>query len=66
MVPFSPILLTEGLYEDTVEDNSAVLAGFQQTPPSLKPTQKHKGKNFYEDEDRLLVSTWLNVSTENL
>lgn len=56
-------LLTEGLYEDIVEDNITVLAEFQQTPPSSKPTQKQKGKNFCEDEDRLLVSAWLNAST---
>jgi hypothetical protein len=37
-------LLTKGLYEDTVEDSTAVLAEFQQTPPSSKLTQKHKGK----------------------
>jgi hypothetical protein len=37
-------LLTEGLYEDIVEDNTTVLAEFQPTPPSSKPTQKQKGK----------------------
>ena len=55
-------LLTEGLYEDIVEDNTTVLAEFQQTPPSSKPIQNQKGKIFSEDEDRLLVSAKMNVS----
>jgi hypothetical protein len=29
-----------------------------------KSNQKHKGKNFSEEEDRVLVATWLNVSMD--
>jgi len=41
----------------------------QQSPvidntPSSRPNQKQKGKNFTEEEDRLIVAAWLNVSTD--
>ncbi len=56
---------------ETYEDIYNTPIELQQTPPivdstpSYKTTHKQKGKNFSDDEDRLLVSAWLNVSTDS-
>ncbi|PUZ62037.1 hypothetical protein GQ55_4G326600 [Panicum hallii var. hallii] len=63
-------LMNEGTYNENYEDILDTPTEFRQTPPikdnnpSSKATRKQKGKNFTEEEDRLLVSAWLNVSTD--
>lgn len=63
-------LMNEGTYNENYEDILDTPTEFQQTPPikdnnpSSKATRKQKGENFTEEEDRLLVSAWLNVSTD--
>ena len=61
--------LVNGAFE-TCEDVSETPVELQPTAQikdiqtSSKSNQKQKGKNFTEDEDRLLVAAWLNVSTD--
>jgi hypothetical protein len=63
-------LMNEGTYNENYEDILDTPTEFQQTPPikdnnqSSKATRKQKRKNFTEEEDRLIVSAWLNVSTD--
>jgi hypothetical protein len=65
-----PILLMELL--KNLEDVSKTPVDLQSTAPikdinkSSKSNLKQKGKNFTQDEDRLLVAAWLNVSTDLL
>jgi adenylate kinase family enzyme len=62
--------LTEHIQEFGTEPNDGQQPNdVQQTPivkstPSSKASQKTKGKNFSVEEDRLLASSWLNVSTD--
>ncbi|XP_020397027.1 uncharacterized protein [Zea mays] len=60
----------EDIPETPIELQHTPSIELQQTPPvvrdlnmSSKQNHKAKGKKFSEDEDRLLVSAWLNVST---
>jgi hypothetical protein len=61
--------LVNGAFE-TFEDVSKTPVELEPTAQikdiktSSKSNQKQKGKNFTEDEDRLLVAAWLNVSTD--
>lgn len=49
------------------EENNGVPLEYLGTPiTESQPNQKHKGKNFNEDEDRLLVAAWLNISTDGI
>ncbi|PAN42629.1 hypothetical protein PAHAL_8G153300 [Panicum hallii] len=63
-------LLNDGQYDAGFEDYGTIPIESQQSPPeneinlTSKAPQKQKGKNFSVDEDRLLVSAWLNVSTD--
>jgi hypothetical protein len=65
---FYMTLLNDGDYPVALENLGAIPDISQQSPimdnaPSSKPKHKHTGKNFNEDEDRLLATAWLNVST---
>ena len=56
------------LYNDTIQNNLTVLAPVQnEVVPRLRKSQKTK--NFFVEEDKLIVCTWLNTSkyaiTEN-
>ena len=56
------------LYNDTIQSNPTVLAAVQnKVVPRLRKSQKTK--NLSVEEDKLIVSTWLNTSknaiTEN-
>jgi hypothetical protein len=61
--------LVNGAFEN-LKDVSETPVDLQSTTPikdinkSSKSNLKQKGKNFTEDEDRLLVAAWLNVSTD--
>ena len=51
------------LYDDTIQSNSTVLAPVQnEVVPRLKKSQRTK--NFSVEEDKLIVSTWLNTSKD--
>jgi hypothetical protein len=58
---FYTTLLNDGDYPAALEDKHSPI---MDNAPSSKLKQKHQGKNFNEDEDRLLVAAWLNVSTD--
>ncbi|KAK3147245.1 hypothetical protein QOZ80_3BG0279970 [Eleusine coracana subsp. coracana] len=64
-VPFTD-LLNDGDYAHYgTEPSEAYQTPIMESTPSSKPNQKPKGKNFNVDEDRLLVSAWLNISTDS-
>jgi len=48
-------------FEDIVQPEQPTV---MESTPISQPTQKPKGKNFTEDEDRLLCSAWLNSSID--
>ena len=51
------------LYDDTIQSNSTVLAPVQnEVVPSLRKSQR--AKNFSVEEDKLIVSVWLNTSKD--
>jgi hypothetical protein len=62
-------LLNGGDSGEHVQEFGTEPNNFQQTPivnstPVSKASQKTKSKNFGVEEDRLLTSAWLNVSTD--
>lgn len=57
-------LLQDGLHNEINTEIQQTLP-INDSNPSSKANQKHKGKNFTEDEDRLLISAWLNVSMDS-
>ena len=58
-------LLSDGAYDSTFEDFVQPEQQVRmESTPSSQPSRKQKGKNFTEDEDRLLCSAWLNVGTD--
>ena len=51
------------LYDDTIQSNPTVLASVQnEVIPRLRKSQRTK--NFSVEEDKLIVSTWLNMSKD--
>ena len=51
------------LYDDTIQSNPTVLALVQnEVVPRLRKSQRTK--NFFVEEDKLIVSAWLNMSTD--
>ena len=51
------------LYDDTIQSNPTVLAPVQnEVVPRLRKSQRTK--NFSVEEDKLIVSTWLNTSKD--
>ena len=51
------------LYDDTIQSNSTVLAPVQnEVVPRLRKSQRTK--NFFVEEDKLIVSVWLNTSKD--
>jgi hypothetical protein len=56
--------LTEHVQEFGTEPNDVQQTPIVKSTPSSKASQKTKGKNFSVEEDRLLASAWLNVSTD--
>lgn len=63
-------MLNEGQYDACFEEYGTISFESQHLPPekernpSSKPSQKQKGKKFSVNEDRLIVSAWLNVSMD--
>ena len=51
------------LYDDTIQSNSTVLAPVQnEVIPRVRKSQRTK--NFFIEEDKLIVSAWLNTSKD--
>ena len=51
------------LYDDTIQSNPTVLALVQnEVVPRLRKSQRTN--NSYIEEDKLIVSTWLNISKD--
>ncbi|TVU51629.1 hypothetical protein EJB05_03069, partial [Eragrostis curvula] len=68
-VPYTDLLLNDDDYDGLSQDFEARASEPHPSPimentPSSKTNQKQKGKNFTKDEDRLLVSAWLNEHRE--
>ena len=53
------------LYDDTIQSNPIVLAQVQnEVVPRLRKSQRTK--NFSVEEDKLIMSAWLNTNKEQL
>ena len=51
------------LYDDTIQSNLTILAPIQnEVVPRLRKSQRTK--NFFVEEDKLIVSAWFNTSKD--
>ena len=61
---FTDLLISDiDLYDDAMQTNSTVLTLVQnEVVPRVRKSQRTK--NFFQEEDKLIVSAWLNTSKD--